>query len=95
MIVIPTSDELDRAPELAILTALDVSLELAIHALVARHPDLEDPDQRAWLTPPPASAPLAAVVAAIADTLRCALHNYMAAVDREHERSSPESHHGG
>jgi hypothetical protein len=62
LIVIPAPGELDKAPELATLTVLDIALEVAVHALVARFPDLEDPDQREWLMPPPAAAPLATVV---------------------------------
>jgi hypothetical protein len=93
MTIIPTPAELARAPELAILTTLDIVLELAIHALVARHPELEDPDQREWLMPPPASAPLGAVVVGLADTLRCAVLHYMSSIESEHDSSAPEAHH--
>ena len=94
MIVIPTPGELVKTPELAALTVLDVALEVAIHALVARYPDLEDPDQRDWLMPPPASAPLAAVVVGLADTLRCAVHNYLSTIDSEHNLTASEPPHG-
>ncbi|RLB54807.1 MAG: hypothetical protein DRI90_19925 [Deltaproteobacteria bacterium] len=93
MIVIPTPGEIDKTPEVATLTVLDIALEVAIHALVARYPDLEDPDQREWLMPPPASAPLAAVVVGVADTLRCAVHNYLATVECQHDLERPDLQH--
>ena len=42
---LPTETEVFWAPERAILTALDASLVLAIRALKAAHPMLEDPDE--------------------------------------------------
>lgn len=55
----PKPAELAQAPELAILAALDDTLELALRALVAVHPQLGDPEYPAWARqagPVPAAA---------------------------------------
>ncbi len=44
----PTPDALRRDPELAILAALDHTLQLAVYALVAIYPDLTDSDRPLW-----------------------------------------------
>ena len=46
---IPTPDDLVDAPELAILVALDHTLELAASALACAHPELLDPERPYWL----------------------------------------------
>jgi len=43
-----TPDNLRRDPELAILAALDHTLQLAVYALVAIYPDLTDSDTPLW-----------------------------------------------
>ncbi len=45
----PTPDDLVDAPELAILAALDRTLDLAVRALVCAHPELADPERPYWL----------------------------------------------
>ena len=45
----PTPDELAHAPELAILAALDQTLDLVVRALVCAHPELADPERPYWL----------------------------------------------
>jgi hypothetical protein len=55
----PTPSELDDAPELAILAALDHALDLALRALVSAHPQLGDPDCPSWAQDS-SPAPLAA-----------------------------------
>jgi hypothetical protein len=45
----PTPAELDEAPELAMLAALDHTLEIALRALVAAHPQLGDSECPAWV----------------------------------------------
>jgi hypothetical protein len=83
-----TSESLTHAPELAALALLDAALDVSIRSLAARYPQLEDPAEREWTVPPPeAPAALAAVVAALADTLRCAVLHYIATVEREHDGS--------
>ena len=42
--LLPTSDQLIAAPELAILHALDAALAAAHRALLAAHPELEEED---------------------------------------------------
>ncbi len=44
----PTPNELAHAPELAVLAALDTTLEIALRALVAAHPALADPERPYW-----------------------------------------------
>ena len=44
----PTPEELEEAPELAVLALLDANLDLALRALVSAHPALADPDRPAW-----------------------------------------------
>ena len=45
----PTPDDLAHAPELAILAALECTLELVVRALVCAHPELADPERPYWL----------------------------------------------
>ncbi len=46
---LPTPDDLALAPELAILAALDHTLDLATAALACAHPELADPERPYWL----------------------------------------------
>lgn len=54
----PTPEDLADAPELAILAALDQTLDLVVRTLVCAHPELADPDRPYWLrqTSPTATA---------------------------------------
>jgi hypothetical protein len=45
----PTPDDLVDAPELAILAALDWTLDLVVRALVCAYPELTDPERPYWL----------------------------------------------
>lgn len=45
----PTPDDLVDAPELAILAALDQTLDLVVRALVCAYPELVDPERPYWL----------------------------------------------
>ena len=45
----PTPDDLAHAPELAILAALESTLDLVVRALVCAHPELADPERPYWL----------------------------------------------
>ncbi len=85
----PTPESLEYGPELGVLTLLDGALDMSIRTLAAKYPQLEDPAERDWVVPPPeASAALAAVVAGLADTLRCAVLHYIGTIHSE-RRSSP------
>ena len=46
---LPTPDEIDDAPELAILHVLDEVLNLTPRVLVAAHPELTDPEAPFWV----------------------------------------------
>jgi hypothetical protein len=82
--MIPTPESLEYAPELGALTLLDAALDVSIRTLAAKYPQLDDPAEREWTVPPPqASAALAAVVAGLADTLRCAVIHYIDTIERE------------
>ena len=48
---IPTPSDLAADPELAILAALDLTLELATRALACAHPELADPERPYGLAP--------------------------------------------
>jgi len=78
---IPTPEDLDRAPELAILAALDPTLELAAAALVAAHPELCDPERPAWLGAPTRSAAIAQSLMRKAHGLQRATRDYRRAVE--------------
>jgi len=82
----PTPIEIAHAPELAILAALDDTLDLALRALVAAHPPLGDPDCPRWtqdLSPTRAAADR---LLAAARPLTHALDAYRRAVARPRRR---------
>ena len=69
---LPSSDELSDAPQRAVLAALDANLILAVRALQAHHPELND-----YHTPDEPLALLAEAVMACA----LSLHNVLTAYD--------------
>jgi hypothetical protein len=87
---VPTPDDLERAPELAILAALDHTLELATAALVCAHPELRDPERPYWLASPTRSLALATSLLRRTHGLQRALHAYRRALEirRRHENST-------
>ena len=76
---LPTTTELFWAPERAVLYCLDTSLILAIRALKAVHPMLEDPDQA------PDHEPLLLIGESILATAR-SLHELIAGYDNLADR---------
>jgi len=87
---IPTPDDLVDAPELAILAALDPTLDLVVRALVCAHPELTDLERPYWV--PPAS-PLTTAAQTLVDRaahLKQALLAYREAIEtgREPDASS-------
>jgi hypothetical protein len=76
----PTPAQLDRDPELAILAALDDTLDLALRALVAVHPQLGDPDGPLWVREPDATRAAADRILTAARRLDRALDAYRRAV---------------
>lgn len=78
---VPTPDDLDRAPELAILAALDHTLELATAALVCAHPELCDPERPYWLGSPTRSLTLAKTLVRRTHGLKRAIRAYRRALE--------------
>jgi hypothetical protein len=76
-----TPDELDRAPELAILSALEATLELAAIALACAHPELRDPDSPNSHRPNPPGLAIANTLARRSRALQRALRTYRRAVE--------------
>ena len=88
---IPTLDDLDRAPELAILAALDHTLELATAALVCAHPELCDPERPYWISSPTRSLTLAKTLVRRAHGLQRAIRSYRRALEtRPRHEESPD-----
>ena len=80
---LPTPDELVHAPELAILGALAATIDLAIVALVAVHPELQGADGRDAVTA--ASAVQADHVIVRAQALVAAIARYRTTRRRERD----------
>jgi len=78
---IPTPDDLVDAPELAILAALDHTLELAVSALACAHPELLDPERPYWLGSPTRAATIAQTLVRRTRELQRALRTYRGAVE--------------
>ena len=78
----PTPDELSCHPELAALAALDLMLDLAVAALLARHPEI------GLDVPYDSPATLVCSVAEAADALRLLVRRYRAVLAR-HNRNIP------
>jgi hypothetical protein len=84
----PTVPEIAAAPELAALAALVAVLDLALDALLAAHPDLDDDDRPPW-RPPPSAVPAAARLVDRAVALRRALDRYRRAITAPPRDSPP------
>jgi hypothetical protein len=78
---IPTPDELGGDPELAILVALDLTLELTTRALACAHPELLDPERPYWLGSPTRAATIAKTLVRRTRALQRALRAYREAVE--------------
>jgi hypothetical protein len=78
---IPTPDDLAAAPELAILAALDHTLNLAAAALACEYPELADPERPYWLGSPPRVVTAAATLLRRTRELERALRAYRKAVE--------------
>jgi hypothetical protein len=76
----PDPDELDHAPELAVLAALDSTLQLSLRALVALYPELIDPDRTPWARDCSLTSAAARRLVQRAGPLLRALRTYRAAV---------------
>jgi len=85
----PTPDDLECAPELAILAALDHTLELAIAALVCAHPELRDPERPYWLGSPTHSLTLAKTLVRRTHALQRAIRAYRRALEMRRRHENP------
>jgi hypothetical protein len=85
----PTPDDLVGAPELAILAALDRTLDLVVRALVCEHPDLADPERPYWLRRASRMATAAETLVDQTADMKQALNDYREAVatQRQHNVS--------
>jgi hypothetical protein len=86
---LPTPDDLVDAPELAILAALDRTLDLAVRALVCEHPELADPERPYWL---PHASPLTTAAQTLVDQthdLKQALIAYREAIQIRRQEGAP------
>ena len=88
---IPTPQQLDNAPELAVLVALDAVLRAAEFAVIAVHPPMRDADGTAHEDPPD-SYWVATVLVTLAGQLHQAIGAYHAATVREHDPGSSNDH---
>jgi hypothetical protein len=82
-----TPTELAQSPELAILRALELTLELATNALVAANPELESSDFVCEVPEPSVQACLADAINVHINGLHCAMHHYrlyVASADSRH-----------
>jgi hypothetical protein len=77
----PTPDDLVDAPELAILAALDQTLDLVVRALVCAHPELADPQRPYWLRQASRMATAAETLVNQTDKMKHALLVYQKAVE--------------
>jgi hypothetical protein len=68
-----TPDDLDAAPELAVLAVLDTTLDQAVLALIAQHREITDSDDLVGLPP---SAWIADILASAAQHLRHLIERY-------------------
>lgn len=83
---IPTPHELDRAPELAALVALDAVLRAAEFAVIAMHPPMRSGESTTEEMPD--SYWVASVFVTLAGQLHQAIRAYREARLREHEQET-------
>lgn len=87
---IPTPNELDRDPELAVLAALDAALQAAVFALVAVHPPLRGDSDALLGDDTPETYWIASVFVISARQLGDALDAYRNAVDKQRRTTNDE-----
>ena len=84
---LPSRDELDESPEMAILVALEHTLALAMASLIAANPDLAAPDELyGGGTPRLPHVWIADTLIEHASALRVALRHYRLALDAWRQR---------
>lgn len=75
---LPPPEEIQRAPELASLAALDTLLDLVGRVLLARYPELDDPERPYWLSHP--LLPLVSDLVALSQALQGRIADYRVAL---------------
>jgi hypothetical protein len=86
---LPTPPELDQAPELALISVLEITLEMTVRALVAAHPQLCDHDRPYWIPQTPSST-IAETIVSKVDSLKQSLHHYRHHINMEMNPCTPE-----
>jgi len=86
----PTPQDLLDAPELAILAALDHTLDLAVYALVSIYPELTDPERPLWRRDASAAGHAAGIVIARTTGLKRAISEYRTALALPRETEPTE-----
>ena len=86
----PTPDDLVDAPELAILAALDRTLDLVVRALVCAYPELTDPERPYWLRQASRMATAAETLTNQSAGMKQALIAYREAVEIQRQNNVPE-----
>lgn len=76
---LPTSAQIAMATERAILASLDINLQLAVRALIAEHPSLDDNSPRE--EPEPPHLALAASIRILAESLHELISGYRAVTE--------------
>jgi hypothetical protein len=89
----PTPDDLDDAPELAILAALDWTLDLVVRALVCAYPELTDPERPYWLCQASRRTTAAQTLVDQAADMKQAITAYREAVEIQRQDRASEHPH--
>ena len=85
---LPTSAQITMANERAILASLDANLQLAVRALIAEHPPLDDGNRRE--EPEPPHLALAASIRILAETLHELISGYRAVTEQVFGDAEPD-----
>ncbi len=81
---LPTPRDLWSAPQLAILSVLDTTLEMVTYALLAQHPDIFDDEKPYWIRTDLSSAMAEEVISNIRSLCKSLQgYRYMLASERE------------
>jgi len=81
-----TPCEIESAPELGALAALDAVLDIAVYVLaVASHPELTDEERPYWLGERSASYAIAKNIVRLSEQMRNAILQYRVAVAQPHD----------
>lgn len=85
---LPTAAQITMASERAILAALDANLQLAVRALIAEHPSLDDDSSHD--EPEPPHLALAASIRILAESLHELIAGYRAVTEQAFGDAAPD-----